>query len=96
MCVCPTYEPNNVTGDILFPLEKTLLVDRDEMLQGEVDMIVDDILRLLGEGGGLDRLSGEAWAMALLLLLLMLPLPPMGATLRRLRLMTLSTLLDLE
>jgi hypothetical protein len=71
-------------------------VDRDERLQGEVDMTVDDILRLLGEGGGLDRLSGDAWAIALLLaLLLMLPLL-MGTTLRRFTLMLLSILLDLE
>ena len=59
-------------------------------------MTVDDILRLLGEGGGLDRLSGDAWAIALLLaLLLMLPLL-MGTTLRRFTLMLLSILLDLE
>ena len=84
-------------GDILLPLEKTLRDDRDDRLHGDVDMTVDDMLRLLGEGGGLDRLNGEgdACAMALLLLALLLPTPT-GTTLRRPRLMLLSTLLDLE
>lgn len=94
---CTSYEPNSVMGDILLPLEKTLRVDRDEILQGDVDMTVDDMLRLLGEGGGLERLSGDACAMALLLVLLAPLLPmPMGTTLRRLKLMLLSKLLDLE
>ena len=80
-------------GDILLPLEKTLRADRDERLQGDVDMTVDDMLRLLGEGGGLERLRGDACAITLLLALLPLP---MGATLFRLTLMLLSKLLDLE
>jgi len=93
VCGKRAYEPNSVMGDILLPLEKTLRADRDERLQGDVDMTVDDMLRLLGEGGGLERLSGDACAIAMLLALL--PLPT-GATLRRLTLMLLSKLLDLE
>ena len=30
------------------------------VLQGDVEMTVDDMLRLLGEGGGLERLSRDS------------------------------------
>mmetsp|Transcript_23472 Transcript_23472/g.46716 ORF Transcript_23472/g.46716 Transcript_23472/m.46716 type:complete len:112 (+) Transcript_23472:92-427(+) len=87
------YDPSSAKGDTLLPLEKTLREDRDDRLQGDVDMTVDDMLRLLGEGGGLDRNDGDACAMALALILLP---PPTGTTLRRLTLTLLSKLLDLE
>ena len=91
-------QPNSAIGDTLLPLEKTLRVDRDDRLQGDVDMTVLDMLRLPGEGGGLARLYGDAcdnMALLLLLLVLLLP-PPTGTTLRRLTLRLLSKLLDLE